>query len=72
MNYKYTLVNYLGSDIDFSIIKTEMETSSANSYCTHPDLAEYRSRNIPMRYHYFGSDGVFIGDFEVGTINCAN
>ena len=70
MNYKYTLVNYTGNDIDFTIFRDEVLPSVINGYCTHPDLQNYRERNIPMVYQYFGSDGVFIGSFEANIQGC--
>jgi hypothetical protein len=70
MNYKYTLVNYKGNEIYFAALKEGIETPAINSYCTHPDLSEYRTRGISMKYHYFGSDGVFIGDFEASASGC--
>jgi hypothetical protein len=70
LNYRYTLVNYRGSEIDFPSLREAIEENAVNGYCTHPEIQGFRERNIPMVYHYLGSDGVFIGSFEANNQGC--
>jgi hypothetical protein len=70
LNYRYTLVNYKGSEIDFPSIRDEIEEYALNGYCTHPEIQGFRDRDIPLVYHYLGSDGAFIGSFEANNRGC--
>ena len=71
LNYKYILVNYAANELDFSQIEQELAPTINNTYCTSPEIKIYRDKSIPFSYHYYSSDGVFIGDIEADPSSCS-
>jgi hypothetical protein len=70
LNYRYTLVNYRTEELDTDVFLQEIEPDLVKSYCTHPDIELLRLNGIAMKYHYYGSDGDFIGSVEARPSKC--
>ena len=67
---KETLLQYSSGDLDMDKFRISMPTF-ANKLCTNVAMRPEIDSGINVRYEYFGSDGVHIGDVEVTRSTCA-
>lgn len=70
MNYKYNLVNYSASELDWLELKDVLLPTMETQYCHHPDIEYYRTNSVPMKWHYYDKDDAFIGAIELSNKDC--
>lgn len=70
MNYKYKLVNYSSSELDWLELKDALLPTMETQYCHHPDIEYYRTNGVPMKWHYYDKDDAFIGVVELSNKDC--
>lgn len=70
LNYRNRLITTSVDDVDWSYYEPQIKKQLSSNYCNHPDLEVYREHNIPMKYHYYDKDDMFVGVVEVSNVNC--
>ncbi len=70
VNY-YTFINYLASDLDPDLIKTNLRYDVMFKACKSADMTETMLYGAVYEYVYYGKAGIEIARFEINRSNCA-
>lgn len=68
--YNYTMVNFLGDEIDADLFSQEMTPNIVNAACTTEEMEFFTSNDIPVTYSYSGNDSRHIMSITVHSEQC--
>jgi len=67
IQYNYTLLPFDKSDksLEIEAMKSKVKIQSQENYDASVEMADFRTKEVKMKYSYYDKNGKFLFDFEV-------